>query len=41
MAKNQRETLINEGDVSAIVENGKDSAIVNDQFTSAEPNKDR
>lgn len=43
MAKDQQETLINEGDVSGIVENGKDTAAVNDQLTNyqTDTNKDR
>lgn len=33
MAKQQQETLINERDISGIIESGKDTSAINDQLT--------
>lgn len=43
MAKDQQETLINEQDVSGVIENGKDTAVVTDQLAKydADSKQDR
>lgn len=43
MAKKEQEALINEQDVSGVIESGKDTAVINDQLAryDADSNKDR